>query len=46
MVGKDWRLYKGLSLRTELRLWHTSDPLQGDHGKNFGQFTLGATYAF
>lgn len=45
-LGKDWRIYKAFSMRTELRLSHTSDPLQGDRGKNHGIFVIGATYTF
>ena len=46
MIGKDWNVYKAWSLRTELRLTHTSDPFRSDRGKNYGTGIMGMTYTF
>ena len=46
MVGKDWRIYKAWSLKTEMRLTHTSDPFNTDMGKNFLAGTVGFSYNF
>lgn len=46
MVGKDWKIYKAWSLKTELRATHCSDPFQGDHGKYYLQSGLGLVYNF
>lgn len=46
LVGKDWRIYQAWSLRTEVRLTHTSDPFRTDKGKNFLGWALGVTYHF
>jgi len=44
MIGKDWHIYKAWSLRTELRLTHTSDPFRSDRGKNYGTGVIGVSY--
>lgn len=47
LAGKDWQVLKSAwSVRTELRLTHTSDPFRSDRGKNFAAGVLGASYRF
>jgi hypothetical protein len=47
LTGKDWQVLKSAwSVRTEVRLTHTSDPFRSDRGKNFAAGVLGATYRF
>ena len=46
MLGKDWKVYKTWSLRTEARFTHTSDPFRTDKGKNFIGWNLGITKHF
>jgi hypothetical protein len=46
MIGKDWHIYEGWSLRTEFRGTHTSDPFRSDSGKNFIAGVAGVTYRF
>ena len=43
-LGKDWHIYKAWSIRTELRLTHTSDPFRSDRGKNYGTGVIGISY--
>lgn len=44
MIGKDWHIYKAWSIRTEIRLTHTSDPFRSDRGKNYGTGVIGISY--
>jgi hypothetical protein len=49
MIGKDWKLpyvSDAWSLRTEIRLTHTSDPFESDSGKNYGTGVVGISYNF
>lgn len=46
LVGKDWRLYKAWSVRTEARFSHSSDPFRQDRGKEFLGVVVGLTYNF
>jgi len=47
LAGRDWQvLQTAWSVRTELRLTHSSDPFHADHGKNFAAGVLGATYRY
>ena len=46
MIGKDWKIYKSWSVRTELRISHMSDPWESDRGKNHGEIGIGITYTF
>ena len=46
LAGRDWPIYSAWSLRTELRLTHTSDPFRPDLGKNYGAMVVGVSYAF
>ena len=47
MVGKNWKI-KGnpWSVRTEMGITHSSDPLRTDSGRNFAHMSLGLTYSF
>ena len=46
LVGKDWKLYNNVSLRTEGRITHLSDPIRTDTGKNLMSGVLGLSYEF
>jgi len=46
MVGRNWHIYKAWSLKTEMRLTHTSDPFRTDMGKNFLAGVVGFSYNF
>lgn len=46
MAGRDWHIYKAWSLKTEMRLTHTSDPFNTDKGKNFLAGAVGFSYNF
>ena len=46
MAGRDWHIYKALSLKTEMRVTHTSDPFNTDKGKNFFTGLVGFSYNF
>jgi len=46
MIGKDWKIYKTWSLRTEFRATHTSSVFGSDSGKNLLAGVLGVTKRF
>jgi len=47
MLGRDWNIYKAWSVRSELRMTHTSDPFRtNDKGKNYLSGVVGLSYRF